>query len=340
MKSKSLSIGLILIVAVAAGAYFWPRGESASADDFRTARVKRTQMSRDVLATGVIRPVVGAEINVGSRVSGIVDKMAVKIGDTVEAGDLLAQIDDTEFQARLRQAEANITLAEAQLALARSTLQRQLNLRDQGFGSAADLDAAERDVDVGEAQLQLSKARLLSAQIDLGYTRIAAPIGGVIAEVTTREGETVAASFTAPTFVTIIDLGRLEVQAYVDETDIGRIYLGQEAAFMVDTYPDAEFTARVTAINPKPEIQNSVVNYIVVLNFDGETEQTLRPEMTAHVRLNLDSRDDVLTVPRRAVRRKQGAQYVMVRGECTMGRAAYQCRLAVGIRHRGCRGTR
>ncbi len=151
-----------------------------------------------------------------------------------------------------------------------------------------------------------------SAKIRLDYTEIRAPIRGIIADVTTREGETVAASFAAPTFVTIVDLDRLEAQAYVDETDIGRILVEHEATFSVDTYPDVEFTARVTAINPKAELQNGVVNYVVLLELDGQDEHVLRPEMTAHVRLELEQRAGVLTLPRTAIQRESGRQFVRV----------------------------
>ena len=121
---------------------------------------------------------------------------------------------------------------------------------------------AENDLAVARAELQANRARLRSAEIELDYTRITAPIDGVVAEVSTREGETVAAAFAAPNFVTIIDLERLEVLAYVDETDIGRVVVGQLASFTVDTFPDTEFTARVTAIQPRAELQGSVVNYL------------------------------------------------------------------------------
>jgi len=159
----------------------------------------------------------------------------------------------------------------------------------------------------------LEQARLRTATIQLGYSEIHAPIRGVIADVTTRQGETVAASFAAPTFVTIVDLDRLEVQAYVDETDIGRIFVDQRATFSVDTYPEADFTARVTAINPKAELQNVVFNYVVILQFDTQDAYALRPEMTAHVLLELEQRTDVLTLPRRAIKREQGRQLVTVR---------------------------
>ena len=129
---------------------------------------------------------------------------------------------------------------------------------------------------------------------------------------TTRKGETVAASFAAPTFVTIVDLNRLEVQAYVDETDIGRIFIGQKATFTVDTYADTDFSATVTAIYPKAELQNGVVDYIVLLTFAGQDDCVLRPEMTAHIRLQVDQRVDVLTLPRTAIQRNNGRQFVLV----------------------------
>jgi len=191
-------------------------------------------------------------------------------------------------------------------------LARKQNLAAEGFSPEADLQQAIRDINVARAKLALNDAKLRSAEIDLGYTRITAPIKGVIADVTTREGETVAASFSAPKFVSIVDLDRLEVQAFVDETDIGRVFVGQNARFEVDTYSDRDFQAKVTAINPKAELQNSVVNYIVVLDFEGQEGSILRPEMTAHVRLQLEERNNVLTAPRSALRRQNGRQMIVV----------------------------
>ena len=280
--------------------------------EIKTTKISRETLTREVIATGVIRPVVGAEINVGSRVSGIVDSLPVKVGDTVEAGDLLAQIDPTPFEALVAQATAEVQLSLAEIALAESTLRRRQDLSADGYSSETDLEAAVRDLNVERARLALNEARLRSAQIDLGYSKITAPIRGVISDVTTREGETVAANFAAPTFVSIVDLDRLEVQAYVDETDIGRVFVGQKARFEVDTYSDTDFEATVAAINPKAELQNSVVNYVVVLDFEGQEDRVLRPEMTAHVRLQLEERNNVLTVPRTALRRQNGRPTVVV----------------------------
>lgn len=310
MKWISLLLaGLIGVTAL----YLW-QGDAATPAraDIKTTKVGRETLTREVIATGVIRPVTGAEINVGSRVSGIVKNLPVKVGDTVQAGDLLAQLDSTPFEALMQQAAADVDLSKAELALAESELARQQNLSAKGYSSETDLQQAIRDINVARAKLALNVAKLRSAEIDFGYTKIAAPIKGVIAEVTTREGETVAADFAAPKFVSIVDLDRLEVQAFVDETDIGRVFVGQSARFEVDTYSDREFQARVTAINPKAELQNSVVNYIVVLDFEGQEGSILRPEMTAHVRLELEARNNVLTAPRSALRRQNGKQIILV----------------------------
>lgn len=310
MKWIALLIaGLIAVAAL----YLWQADATAPARaDIKTTKVSRETLSREVIATGVIRPVTGAEINVGSRVSGIVKNLPVKVGDTVQAGDLLAKLDSTPFEALVQQATADVDLSKAELALAESSLTRNQNLAAEGYSSETDLQQAIRDINVARAKLALNVAKLRSAQIDFGYTEITAPIKGVIAEVTTREGETVAANFAAPKFVSIVDLDRLEVQAFVDETDIGRVFVGQSAHFEVDTYSDRDFAARVTAINPKAALQNSVVNYIVVLNFEGQEGSILRPEMTAHVRLQLEARDNVLTAPRSALRRQNGRQIVLV----------------------------
>lgn len=312
LSMKSISFLVVGLVAVGA-LYLWQGDTAAPVNaDIKTSKISRETLTREVIATGVIRPVTGAEINVGSRVSGIVKNLPVKVGDTVQAGDLLAQLDSTPFEALVQQAAADVDLSKAELELAESNLARKQNLAAQGFSPDADLQEAIRDINVARAKLALNQAKLRSANIDFGYTRISAPIKGVIADVTTREGETVAASFSAPKFVSIVDLDRLEVQAFVDETDIGRVFVGQKARFEVDTYSDTDFAATVTAINPKAELQNSVVNYIVVLEFDGQAERILRPEMTAHVRLQLEERNNVLTAPRSALRRQNGRQVIMV----------------------------
>ena len=305
-----LVIGLFAL----AGFYSWP-GENESIDKTsrRTAKIGLATLQETVIATGVIRPVVGAEINVGLRISGTVVSLPVKVGDQVVVGELLAELDNTALVAAADQIRSEVALARPRIALAQSILARRQRLAENGLASAEDPDTALRDLAVEQAQLKVSQARLRLAEINLTYTRITAPIPGVVAEVSTREGETVAANFAAPTFVTIVDLDRLEVLAYVDETDIGRIFVGQIARFTVDTYPNVTFNASVNTIQPKAELQGSVVNYVVRLDFDRADQYILRPEMTAHVKLVVGQREDALSAPRSALKRRNGRQFLIVK---------------------------
>jgi len=308
---------LVAIALVATGInYSWSvEGRVDKQQTRQTGRVDFSKLTETVIATGVIRPMVGAEVNVGSRISGTVVELPVEVGDKVEVDQLLAELDTTALEAAADQVRADVALARPRVALAESVLKRRQQLAGQGLASAEDLETAQRDLAVERARLEASKARLRSAEIILSYTRITAPIRGVVAEVTTREGETVAADFSAPTFVTILDLDRLEVLAYVDETDIGRVEVGQTATFTVDTYPEMEFKASVNTIQPRAELQNSVVNYVVRLDFETIEGFILRPEMTAHVRLMVAEREDVLTVPRNALKRRDGRQFLLVQRE-------------------------
>ena len=244
-------------------------------------------LAQVVKASGVVKPRVGAEVRVGSRLSGVVKRLHVQVGDPVQPGQRLAELDDRELLARRDEAVANHRLALAELRFASTNLVRQRSVAAAKAISAGDLDLAERAFAVAEQQVAAAKAAVDYAQTQLDYSVIDAPIGGVVASVATQEGETVSASFAAPTFVTLIDLGRLEVWAYVDETDIGRVELGQRATFTVDTYGSEEFAGTVTAIYPKAEIRDNVVNYIAVVRFEPRLGRILRPEMTAIVRIAL-----------------------------------------------------
>jgi HlyD family secretion protein len=276
-----------------------------------TVRVARRTIGTFVKATGVVKPRIGAEVKVGSRVSGVVARLHVRIGDRVRRGQLLAELETRELAARCAQAEAALASAEASTAFARSDFARKEELRAARLLPAADLDLAERGLRVAAEQRAEAAASLELARTQLGYARIAAPIAGVVGAVSTQEGETVAASLAAPTFVTLVDLDRLEVWAYVDETDIGRVQTGQPARFAVDTYPDQEFEGRVTAVYPRAEIRDNVVNYVAVVTFDPPRDRTLRPEMTATVRVAQASHAGALALPRRAVRREEGRTFVV-----------------------------
>jgi len=161
----------------------------------------------------------------------------------------------------------------------------------------------------------------LEARATLSYSTLVAPIDGVVALVTTQEGETVAAGMNSPTFVTIIDLNKLEVAAYVDEVDIGRVVIGQGASFTVDSFPDVDFTGKVTSVYPRAVIQSNVVNYITTLSIDN-SEGRLKPDMTATINIVLEERKGVLAVPEKALRSEGGKRVVyVVNGEGSVARA-------------------
>jgi len=306
-----LGIALVIAAAVFFGRSFLIK-ENDNQSGSRTVLVVRRDIGSSVLATGIVKPLVGAEVKVGSRVSGVVKHLRAQIGDLVEAGQIIAELDDAEFKAKLDQNMAALERAEADLEYARINLERQRSLLKKNFTSLQEVDLAENANKIALAQVEQAKANVEFARVQLGYTRIYAPISGVIASISTQEGETVAASLAAPTFVNLIDLKRLEVQTFVDETDIGRIRTGLETAFTVDTYPDTDFLGTVTAIYPKAVIQDNVVNYIVTVGITDVEDKILRPEMTASVNILLETRKNVLSVPTSAITRERGERFVTV----------------------------
>lgn len=314
MKKKYsiiISVILVVVIAVVLGMFVFSGGEKKEST-FETAVVTRRDIGSTVIATGIIKPMVGAEVKIGSRISGVVKKLKANIGDYVQAGQIIAELDDAELQAKLNQNAAALNKAKADYEYAQLNIERQKSLLQQNFISQQQVDIAETSFKVAEAQLKQAEANVDFAKVQLSYTKIYATTSGVIASVSTQEGETVSASLAAPTFVSIIDLKRLEVNAYVDETDIGKIKVGQEASFTVDTYSDSDFRGKITAIYPKAVIQDNVVNYIVTIQITDFQNKILRPEMTTNVTLYLEMRKDVLTIPAKAIKRDKGERFVTV----------------------------
>lgn len=287
MKKIVLTVTFLAVSAALAGTVFvLGRTRTETPPQAPPPRARQAAESA-VTATGVIKPMSGAEVRVGSRVSGVVRRLFVRIGDPVRKGQLLAELESRELTARREQTAAALESSRADLEYARADLRRKRELGAAQLLPRSELDLAERASAVAEQRVREAAANLDFAAAQLGYARIAAPIAGVVSSISTQEGETVAASFAAPTFVTLLDLDRLEVWAYVDETDIGRIKVGQKAGFTVDTYPGRPFEGRVTAIYPQAEIRDNVVNYVTVVRFDAPRDRVLRPEMTVMAKINL-----------------------------------------------------
>lgn len=286
-RTTWLIIGLAVLSSGAAAWRLgpWVQPADVAAAPSQPVRAVGREVDDVVKATGIIKPRVGAEVRVGSRTSGVVKRLYVKIGDGVRKGQLLAELDDRDLVARREEAAAALRQAEVNLEYASTDRGRKRQLTEERVLSKSELDVAERAAAVAEKQVAAARASLAYATTQLAYARIEAPIAGVVASVSTQEGETVAASFAAPTFVTLLDLSRLEVWAYVDETDIGRIHAGQPARFTVDTYGAQEFEGTVTTVYPKAEIRDNVVNYVSVIRFDPPADRTLRPDMTTTVRI-------------------------------------------------------
>ena len=279
---------------------------------FQTETVKRRDIASSVQATGVIRAKNGAEVKVGARISGKVEKLYANIGDVVKKGQVVARLEQEDLRAKVNEAKMNLKITEANLDLAQKNLQRMQNLYAKDFVSKDKVDVAERDFKAAVAQANQIRETIRFNETQMSYANIYSPISGVIASVTTQQGETVSASsLNVPTFVTIVDLNRLEIYAYVDETDIGKIKPGLEATFTVDSFPDKDFKGKVTAIYPKATIQDNVVYYITVISIENP-EGKLKPDMTVNATILLNKRENVLAVPNKSIKREGGKKVVTV----------------------------
>jgi RND family efflux transporter MFP subunit len=235
-----------------------------------------------VVATGNVRLVAGARVDVGARTSGVVRRLAVAQGTRVRRGDTIAALDDREARARLASAEARVAELEATRDAADSDLARLNALRAIRGASGQQLQSAASATAVARARLAAATADRDLAALAVDYTVVRAPINGIVASIATHEGETVAASLAAPTFVVLIDSSRLECVALVDETDIGRVRVGDPASFTVDAYPGHVFAGRVTRIAPDATIIGGVVDYEVTIHID-KPAALLLPQMTTTV---------------------------------------------------------
>jgi multidrug efflux pump subunit AcrA (membrane-fusion protein) len=371
-KKKSLKkairffviLAFIASVIVVAWRWYTSSQKGAANSGPATATVIRRDFSSTVLATGAVKPQIGAEVKVGARISGKVARLFANIGDRVRQGQVIAELEKADLEAAVRHREADLNLAKAKLsaienlgpreiqkaeagvvqweatwALDKKELARQEELVESEVASLQARDLAKEKFLVSEAQLvsarktldlvktqfteshrqartdiEGTEAAMANARVQLSYATLTAPIGGVVGSVSTQEGETVAAGLNAPTFVTIIDLDRLQVDAFVDEVDIGKVQIGQKAVFTVDTFPAREFEGEVVAIYPKAVIQENVVNYDVVVGVTSAYHDLLRPEMTASVTILLEGRRGALAVPTQAVKRERGKNIVYLAG--------------------------
>ncbi len=314
-------------IAAAARRTLQPDAKSKVRYVYQTAEITRGPILRLVRTTGTVKPV--RTIQIGSQLSGRVKSVDADFNDQVKAGDVLAIIEPETFEARTRQASADLRAAEASLLNEMATLtkaeavlriskrihERQQSLGERKLSPTTTVDSAQRDFEVAKAEIEVAlanvkiaearvaqkQAELAQAEIDLNRTRIIAPADGIVLARLVDVGQTVAASFKAPELFTIaVNLDRMNIEAQVNEADIGIVREGNPVIFDVEAYPDHPFKGRVAQVRLTPDIDKDVVTYTVVIEAEN-ADRRLFPGMTANVSIETARRDDALRLPSDAI---------------------------------------
>lgn len=289
---------MILTIAALAAC----KGSGNKNEQYRTEKADRGVVTMTVTATGTLSAV--TTVQIGSQVSGVIARLYVDFNSRVKKGQLLAELDPTPFQQTVDQRQADLTKSKVDAANAKISYDRMSRLAKAGLSPQADLDAAKAAYDGAIAVVAQSKAALDQSVTNLKYTKIISPIDGIVVDREYDVGQTVAASFQAPTLFAIAqDLTKMQVQADVDQSDIGRVAIGQTARFTVDSYPDQEFRGRISQIRLNATVTSNVVTYPVIIEVPNPNER-LSPKMTANVTIDVASVQDVLRVANAALRFK------------------------------------
>ena len=307
----------LALLALALGGIAWwvLHGQSGGkAMTYETAPVETKTIVVRVQATGNIQPT--TEVEVSSERSGVIRTVNVKANSVVKKGDVLAELDTERLQAELARGKAAVAAAEARLADAKATLlekqllyQRSEKLSARGVSSTQDLDTAraaqsraEAGVVASQADIEVAKADMAMTQTDITKARILSPVDGIVLKRDAEPGQTVASSFQAPVLFTLAeDLTHMQLEADVDEADIGAVKEGQKASFRVDAYPGKSFPAVIDTIEYSPKVTDNVVTYKAVLTVDN-SDLLLRPGMTATAQIVVQEVPDALAVPNAALR--------------------------------------
>ncbi len=327
MKARLVLICVVVLV-VLGGLSLYALAPAEERLEYRFGTVESGDIESVVASSGTLRAL--NTVIVGSQLSGQVAELHADFNDSVTAGDLIARIDPRTFQARVQQNRADVAMgmaniesrraelvrAGATLGQARRELERRRTLMANGHVSASELDRdvtlvetsgaqvaiARAAITNADANLEQRKAALAQAELDLERTYIRSPVSGTVINRQIEIGQTVAATFAAPVLFEIgQDLHRMQVEASVDEADIGRIREGMPCRFTVDAYPDRQFLGRIEQVRKAPDLLQNVVTYKVIVTADND-DLALLPGMTANVEMILGSKSDVLKVPNAALR--------------------------------------
>lgn len=298
-KTFRNSILFLAAVIVIVFAYrFFAKAKDAEIN-VQTVKLTKQDVTTSVTATGTVEPV--DTVQVGTQVSGLIKNIYVDYNSEVKKGQLLAEIDKTNLQESVNDAQAQYNSALNELSYQQQNFNRQNNMFKSGVISRADYEQAAYQVKNAQQSVNQKRTTLAQAKTNLSYANIYAPIDGIILGKEVQEGQTVAASMTTPTLFTIAkDITKMQVQANVDEADIGNVQVGQRVTFTVDAYPETEFKGSVREMRLSPKTSSNVVTYTVLIDADN-SEQKLKPGLTATITIFTQELKGTNTVPAAAI---------------------------------------
>jgi HlyD family secretion protein len=296
--------------------------KKAKSYTFETAMAKTGSIINSVTATGTLQAT--TTVQVGTQVSGVIRELYVDFNSVVKKGQLLAQIDKTPLLTVVNQAEATLDDARSEVEFQKAAYDRNKVLLNDKLIAQSDFDQVKYNYDKALSNLKNAKAQYEKAVVNLNYSSIYSPIDGVVLNRAVDQGQTVAASFNTPTLFTIAnDLTRMQVEANVDEADIGQVKQGEHVEFNVDAYHDNVFTGEVREVRLQPVVTNNVVTYTVVIDAPNP-DKKLMPGMTANIMVYVRKVDDVITIPGKALRFSPDATYlatIMKKNESESGQS-------------------
>jgi HlyD family secretion protein len=291
---------LVLLAAAGGGGAWYLKDNHDVPPEYETATVARGEMTQVVTATGQLDPVIN--VQVGSQISGTIQKLLADYNSVVKSNQIVAQIDPATYRVAVQKAEADLANSKANLALNQAQTEREASLFTNRLVSASDYDTAVAQLRQAEAQVQSSDAALASARVDLSRCTIFAPVDGVVISRNVDVGQTVAASFNTPTlFVIANDLTKMQIDALVSEADVGGLRVGQNVDFGVDAFPFRTFHGKVNQIRYGAITNQNVVDYDTVIAVSN-SDMALFPGMTANVSIITAQRDGTIKVPNAALR--------------------------------------
>ena len=309
-NKKTLIIIAVIVVLIIAGCWIFGGAKAKSKVDFATEKAQIGSVSNSITATGTIEPV--TEVEVGTQVSGIIDKIYVDYNSIVKQGEVIAEMDRVTLLSDLQSAQATYNGAKAEYEYQKKLYERNRKLHEKQLISDTDYEQSTYDYQRAQSTYEQAQAELSKAERNLSYATITSPIDGIVTSKDVEEGQTVASGFETPTLFTIAaDLTQMQVVADVDEADIAGVVDGAKVTFTVDAYPNDTFEGEVKQVrlgsvnssssSSASSSESTVVTYEVVISANNP-DLKLKPRLTANVTIYTQIRDNVLTVPAKALR--------------------------------------